>query len=352
MTTAPPFIIAEAGVNHNGRLDLALELVDAAADAKADAVKFQAFRAEELATKAAPLARYQKKSERGDGGQLEMLRRLQLDESQFAEIAVRCAARGIEFMATPFDVESVAMLQRLGVKRFKIPSGEANNPLLLRAVAATNKPLILSTGMCTLAEVETALTIIGRVFLGDPKAEPLVSDAGRALLASRVTVLHCTTEYPAPPSSANLRAMTTMAAAFGVPVGYSDHTEGPAVSIAAVALGATVIEKHFTLDRTLPGPDHAASLEAGELAAFVEALRSVGAAMGNGIKVPQAAELSNRSVARRSVVAACPIRKGEAFTTENLALKRPGTGIPASRYDELLGRIATRDYVEDELIEL
>jgi N-acetylneuraminate synthase len=352
MTTATPFIIAEAGVNHNGRLDLALRLVDAAAEAKADAVKFQAFRAERLATKTAPLARYQEKSERSDGGQLEMLRRLQLDESQFAEIAARCAARGIELMATPFDVDSVAMLQRLGVKRFKIPSGEANNPLLLRAVAATDKPLILSTGMCTLAEVETALTIIGRVFLGDPKAEPLVSDAGRALLASRVTVLHCTTEYPAPPSSANLRAMTTMAAAFGVPVGYSDHTEGPAVSIAAVALGATVIEKHFTLDRTLPGPDHAASLEAGELAGFVEALRSVGAAMGNGIKVPQAAELPNRSVARRSVVAARSIKKGEAFTTENLALKRPGTGIPASRYDELLGRIATRDYVEDELIEL
>lgn len=347
------FIIAEAGVNHNGRLDLALELVDAAAAAGADAVKFQTFRAEELASKAAPLAVYQEKSEgqNVEGGQLAMLRKLELNEGHFAEIAARCATRGIEFMSTPFDVASVGMLDRLQMKRFKIPSGEATNPLLLRAVARTNKPIILSTGMCTLGEIERALTIIGRVLLGDPTSEPLATAEGRERIARTVTVLHCTTEYPAPATSANLRAMKTIADAFGVQVGYSDHTEGHAVSIGAVALGATMIEKHFTLDRAMPGPDHAASLEVGELAQLVRELRSMQGALGTGMKVPQPAELPNRSVARRSLVAARAIRKGETFTSDNVVLKRPGNGIPASAYDEVLGTSATRDFAADELLE-
>jgi N-acetylneuraminate synthase len=346
------FVIAEAGVNHNGQLDLAVELVDAAAAARADAVKFQTFRAESLATKAAPLAKYQEKSEEKDGGQLEMLRRLELTSSDFATLAARCKEKGIEFMSTPFDLPSVAMLDQLGMNRFKIPSGEATNPLLLREVARTGKPLILSTGMCSLAEIEVSLAQIARVIAPDGgEGEPYWTERGRAMVATRVTVLQCTTEYPAPPSSANLRAMKTIADAFGVAVGYSDHTEGSAVSIAAVALGATVIEKHFTLDRTMVGPDHSASLEVGELASFVKALRAVSVALGSGVKVPQPAELANRSVARRSVVAARAIRAGDKLTVDNITLKRPGTGIPASAYDDVLGRTAARDYAPDDFIE-
>lgn len=346
-----PFVIAEAGVNHNGRLDLALELVDAAAAAGADAVKFQTFRAEELATGAAPRAEYQKRGRDAASGQLEMLRGLELSASQFATLAERCAARGIEFMSTPFDVESVAMLKQLGMRRFKVPSGEATNPLLLRAVAATERPVILSTGMCSIGEVEEALVTVGRVLLGDADAAPLSSMEGRARLAERVTILHCTTEYPAPLESVHLHAMRTLADAFGCAVGYSDHTEGTAVAIAAVALGAVMIEKHFTLDRSLPGPDHAASLDVRDLRSFVETLRGVPVALGSSRKSPQLAELPNRLVARRSVVARRPIAAGELFTTENLALKRPGTGIPSNRYDELIGRYATRPYGVDELIE-
>lgn len=345
------FVIAEAGVNHNGSRELALKLVDVAAASGADAVKFQTFRADTLATRAAPLAKYQERSESKEGGQYEMLKRLELSEDDFAAVAARCEERGIEFMSTPFDVPSVALLERIGVRRFKIPSGEATNPLLLRAVAKTGKPLILSTGMCTLGEVEAALEILARTLVPDGGPASAWTAAGRAALAERVTVLHCTTEYPAPPSSVNLRAMTTMATAFGVPVGYSDHTEGVAISAAAVGLGATAIEKHFTLDRTMPGPDHAASLEPAELGSFVTALRAVHAAIGDGRKVPQPAELPNRGVARRSVVAARPIRAGERFSEENLTLKRPGTGIPAARFDDMIGVVAARDYAEDEFID-
>lgn len=345
------FVIAEAGVNHNGRLDLALELVDAAAAAKADAVKFQTFKAATLATKAAPLAAYQAARETEADAQFEMLARLELTDADFAKIAARCEAKGIEFMSTPFDVPSVAMLDALGMKRFKVPSGEANNPLLLRAVAATGKPVILSTGMCSLGEIEHALGVLGRVLAPGAGSEALHTEAGRAAIAERVTVLQCTTEYPAPASSANLRAMKTIADAFGVEVGYSDHTLGTTAAIAAVALGAKVIEKHFTLDRGMPGPDHAASLEVGELSSFVTALHDVTLALGSGIKVPHAAELPNRAVARRSVVAAAPIRAGERFTEANVTVKRPGTGIPASRVDEVIGTRATRDYAIDDLIE-
>jgi N-acetylneuraminate synthase len=346
-----PFVIAEAGVNHNGRLELALELVDAAAAAGADAVKFQTFKAESLTTRAAPLAAYQERSEGVDGAQFEMLRRLELDADAFSVIARRCSERGIEFMSTPFDVPSVDLLARLGVKRFKIPSGEATNPLLLRAVARAGKPIILSTGMCTLGEVEWALGSLGRELTGSTHAVPMVDPMVRARLRDMVTVLHCTTEYPATADLVNLRAMTTLASAFGVKVGYSDHTEGHAVSCAAVALGATVIEKHFTMDRSLPGPDHAASLEASELAGFVRAMRAVHQSLGDGLKLPKEPELRNREVARRSVVARRRIRAGEVLSDQNLTLKRPGTGIPSMSWDSVLGRVASRDYDIDELID-
>ncbi len=347
------FVIAEAGVNHNGRLELAMELVDHAAAAGADAVKFQTFKAEALVTKSAQKAGYQARAMAGDGesDQLRMLKKLELDHAAHVKIAARCKERGIEFMSTPFDVESVTMLEDMGMLRFKVPSGEIDNPLLLRAMAKTGKPLIVSSGMSTLSDVETALRIIAGVIAKEHGPEPFFTDAGLAVLQERVTLLHCTTEYPAPPDSVNLRAMQTMAQAFGVPVGYSDHTEGAAISCAAVAMGATVIEKHFTTDRKLPGPDHAASLEPDELVSFVRSLRAVHAALGDGRKVPAAAEIPNRLVARRSVVAKTAIKKADPFTTENLTLKRPGTGIPASRYDDLIGRRADRDYQPDDLIE-
>jgi N-acetylneuraminate synthase len=347
------FVIAEAGVNHNGRLELAMELVDRAAAAGADAVKFQTFKAETLVTKSAQKADYQARAMAGDGGsdQLGMLKMLELDHAAHVKIAARCTERGIEFMSTPFDVESVTMLSDMGMHHFKVPSGEIDNPLLLRAMSKTGKPLIVSTGMSTLADVENALRIIASVIAEGAGPDPFFTEAGLSALRERVTLLHCTTEYPAPPESVNLRAMQTMAQAFGLPIGYSDHTEGAAISCAAVAMGATVIEKHFTTDRKLPGPDHKASLEPNELVDFVRSLRAVHAALGDGRKVPAAAEIKNRLVARRSVVAKTEIKKGDAYTTDNLTLKRPGTGIPASRYDELLGRKADRDYAADDLIE-
>lgn len=346
------FVIAEAGVNHNGSLERALELVDKAALAGADAVKFQTFKAESLVTKSAQKAEYQARAMAGDGGndQLGMLKKLELDHAAHVKIAARCKEKGIEFMSTPFDVESVSMLEEMGMHHFKVPSGEIDNPLLLRAMAKTGKPLIVSSGMSTLSDVETALRIIAGVIAKEAGPEPFFTDTGLAVLRERVTLLHCTTEYPAPLDSVNLRAMQTMAKAFGLPVGYSDHTEGAAISCAAVAMGATVIEKHFTTDRSLPGPDHKASLVPDELVDFVRSLRAVHAALGDGRKVPAAAEIKNRLVARRSVVARTAIKKGEPYTLENLTLKRPGTGIPASRYDELLGRESNRDYQPDDLI--
>ncbi|WP_394848565.1 N-acetylneuraminate synthase [Pendulispora brunnea] len=343
------FVIAEAGVNHNGRLDLALELVDTAARAGADAIKFQTFRAESLATRSAAKAEYQEKATGKAGSQLDMLRALELDEDAHRKVVERCRERRIEFMSTPFDVDSVALLSRLGVKRFKVPSGEIDNPLLLRAIAQQNTPVILSTGMGTLSEVEGALGILTAAWLGQGP-ESLWSDRGAALVAERVTLLHCTSLYPAPAEAVNLRAMQTMRDAFQTGVGYSDHTLGVGVSAAAVALGATVIEKHFTLDRTLEGPDHKASLEPEELVSFVAMLRDVALSLGSPRKMPTAAEVAMRAAARRSLVAAAPIRKGEAFTAANVALKRPGTGMSGRFYDALLGRTASRDYAEDDLI--
>ena len=324
------FVIAEAGVNHNGSVERALAMIDCAADAGADAVKFQTFHADALVSRGAAKAEYQVRATGDEESQLEMVRALELDEAAHRQLVAHCRARGIEFMSTSFDPESVALLVSLGVSRLKIPSGEITNPLLLRAVAATALPLIMSTGMSTLDEIEAALAVTGA--------------------RERVTLLHCTTEYPAPIGEVNLRAMATMAARFGLPVGYSDHTEGIVVASAAVALGAVVIEKHFTLDRGLPGPDHKASLEPSELRAMVAAIRAVERALGRVEKAPTPSEVKNLVVARKSLVAARAIRRGERFTPENLTTKRPGSGISAMRYDEWLGREADRDYEADELI--
>lgn len=352
------FIIAEAGVNHNGSLEMALRLVDVAADAGADAVKFQTFKAEHIATVKAQKAAYQVANTHDAGTQLAMLKRLELDAAGHRQLLARCRERGIRFMSTAFDAQSLAFLSTLDMPAIKVPSGDITcAPLLLQA-ARLRKPMIVSTGMCTLADVEQALGVIAFGLLserepsgrGDFEAA-YASAQGRAALEQYVTLLHCVTEYPAPPEAVNLRAMDTMRAAFGLPVGYSDHTEGIEVSLAAVARGAKVLEKHFTLDRTLPGPDHAASLEPTELASLVRGVRVIERALGSSIKSPAPAEVPNRGVARRSVVAARRISKGEPISLDALACKRPGSGISPMDLWSLDGRLATRDYTEDDLIE-
>lgn len=322
-------IIAEAGVNHNGSLELALRLIDEAARAGADTVKFQTFRSEKVITKHAPKAAYQQRTTGTEQSQLDMVRALELNAAAHEKLIARCRERNIRFLSTPFDEESVDLLQQLGLDRLKVPSGEITNLLLLRKVAHTGLPVILSTGMSTLDDIEAALQVLPR---------------------ERVTLLHCTTEYPAPLDDVNLRAMLTMRERFGLPVGYSDHTDGIAVPLAAVALGATVIEKHFTLDRNMPGPDHQASLEPAALAEMVRGIRAVEKALGSPEKRVAASERKNLAIARRSLVASRPIRKGERFTLENLTAKRPGTGVSPMRLDEILGRTADRDYAEDEPI--
>jgi N,N'-diacetyllegionaminate synthase len=328
-------IIGEAGVNHNGDMRIARHLIDAAAVAGADLVKFQTFVASRLVTHYAGKAAYQEQGVAKES-QLDMLRPLELSRQMHLELIAHCQLRGIEFFSTGFDLQSVDLLAGLGLSCFKIPSGEITNLPYLRHIGGYGKPVILSTGMATLGEIEAALEVLER--------------AGVA--RSRITVLHCSTEYPTPMPDVNLRAMLAIRDAFGVSVGYSDHTPGIEVAIAAVALGATVIEKHFTLDRTLPGPDHQASLEPGELAALVAAIRNIELAMGDGVKRPTAAEQLNKSSARKSLVAACAIRAGELFTAGNLGVKRPGTGISPMRWDEVVGRAAARDFAPDELIEL
>jgi N-acetylneuraminate synthase len=342
------YVIAEAGVNHNGSVDRALEMIDRAVAAGADAVKFQTFRSEQVISRHAVKAEYQQRTTGSDESQLDMVRALELDADSHARLAAHCRQRGIQFLSTPFDVPSVGLLQTLGVPLLKVPSGEITNPLLLRAVAATGLPLIVSTGMSTLGEVEAALALLAAAWLG--RADAFASDDGQRLLHERVTLLHCTTEYPAPYDEVNLRAMATMQSAFGLRVGYSDHTPGTTIAVAAVALGAVVIEKHFTLDRTLPGPDHIASLEPDELTALVAAIRATEQALGSAVKRPSPSEAKNLIVARKSLVAARSIRRGEPFTTDNLAAKRPGSGISAMRYDEWLGRLADRDYEVDDLV--
>ena len=354
----PVFIIAEAGVNHNGSLELALQLGDAATEAGADVVKFQTFKAEALVTPQAAKADYQVTNTKEGGSQLEMLRRLELSPADHEALLAHCARRRIRFMSTGFDAESLAMLAALNMPAIKIPSGDLTcAPLLLQA-ARLRQPLIVSTGMATLADIEQALGVIAFGLLGGgtPRGRAdfeaaYASAEGQAELARFVTLLHCVTEYPAPAASVNLRAMDTMAAAFGLPVGYSDQTLGMEVSIAAVARGACIIEKHFTLDRTLPGPDHAASLEPGELKQMVTSIRNVEQALGSSVKQPRGQEVPNRAIARRSVVAARPIRKGETIGEDMLGAKRPGTGISPLDTWSLVGRTAGRDYLPDELIE-
>jgi N-acetylneuraminate synthase len=321
----PCFLIAEAGVNHNGDLDLARRLVDAAAEAGADAVKFQTFRAERLVTPDAPKAEYQRDRTADNGSQLDMLRQLELSPEAHRVVLERCRQRGVMFLSTPFEEESANFLDALGVCAFKIPSGEVTNLPFLEHVARKGKPLIVSTGMCRLGEVESAV------------------DAIRACGNDGLVLLHCVSNYPAAPEDANLRAMHTLGAAFGVPVGYSDHTEGVDVPLAAVALGACVLEKHFTLDRSLPGPDHAASAEPDELTALFRGVRRVEAALGHGHKTPVASETATANVARKSLVAAVDISCGSVLTPDLIAIRRPGTGLPPALREQLVGRTARED---------
>lgn len=329
-------IIAEAGVNHNGDIELAKRLILAAKSAGADVVKFQTFKPENHLTRTAHKASYQKVVTDPAESQYDMLDKLKLSKLDHEILLGECRRHGLEFCSTAFDVESFDMLMKIGLVRVKIPSGEITNLPYLRHVGACGKPLILSTGMATLGEIETALDALETA--GTPR--------------NSITVLHCNTEYPTPMQDVNLRAMIKMRDAFELAVGYSDHTLGIEVSVAAVALGASVIEKHLTLDRKSPGPDHKASLEPDEFTAMVQAIRNIERAMGDGIKRPSASEARNKPIARKSLVAAKPIKAGDRFTAENLTIKRPGTGVSPMRWDEAMGRTATRDYRADDLIEL
>lgn len=354
----PVFVIAEAGVNHNGSLDQARALVDLAAEAGADAVKFQTFRADKLVTTHVAKADYQIDNTGEDGGQLAMLRALELDEAAHQALVAHARERGIEFMSTPFDVDSLRFLVgSLRVGRLKLGSGDLTNAQLLLAAARSQLPLILSTGMSTLAEVEAALAVLAFGYSAEAEARPgscafqaaYASAAGQSALAGKVSLLHCTTEYPTPLDQVNLRAMDTLAQAFSLPVGLSDHTAGISAALAAVARGAVIIEKHFTLDKALPGPDHRASLAPEELCALVAGVREVSQCLGSALKVPAPVELANRSVVRRGLVAAQAIAAGEFFSAENLAVKRGG-GRPAMQYWDALGRQATQDYAIDQPI--
>ncbi|MEI7788386.1 MAG: N-acetylneuraminate synthase [Chlorobiaceae bacterium] len=329
-------IIAEAGVNHNGDLDMARKLIDVAAEAGADLVKFQTFSADRLVTHTAKKADYQTQSTFINESQHDMLLRLELTSEMHQQLIAHCAVQNIGFFSTGFDRESVDLLVSLGQNRFKIPSGEITNLPYLRHIGGFGKPLIMSTGMATLGEIEAAIDVLEQA--GTPR--------------SNITVLHCTTEYPTPMVDVNLRAMQSIHHAFGVEVGYSDHTLGIEVAVAAVALGASVIEKHFTLDRNLPGPDHKASLEPLELKAMVSAIRNIELALGDGIKHLTASEAKNKPIARKSLVAIQSIKAGELFTEQNITAKRPGSGISPMHWDEVVGKKALRDFGIDALIEL
>ena len=330
----PCFIIAEAGVNHNGDLEMAHRLIDAAVDAGADAVKFQTFTTERVISRSAPKANYQVETTGGTESQFDMVKALELPGEAFAQLMAHCQERNILFLSTPFDHESVELLAGLGVAAFKIASGEITNLPLLEHVARNGKPMIVSTGMAAIGEVETAVRTI--------------EEAGNPAIA----LLHCVSNYPAEPSDVNLRAMDTMARAFGVPVGYSDHTLGLEVPLAAVALGASVIEKHFTLDSSLTGPDHRASLEPDELARLVSGIRTVQESLGHGRKEPAASEASTASVARKSLVAARALTAGTVLTADMIDIKRPGNGLPPSVRLNLVGRTVRVDIAEDTLFSL
>lgn len=327
-------IIAEAGVNHNGDIALAKKLIEVAAEAGADIVKFQTFKADKLVSKAARKAAYQVQNTPmdADDSQLQMLKRLELNAAMHEELILHCKTYGIRFLSTAFDMESLAYLNTLGMPIFKIPSGEITNLPYLRAIGTFKKEVILSTGMATLGEIEDALAVL--------------SKAGTPL--SAITVLHCTTEYPTPMDEVNLRAMQTIAQAFKVKVGYSDHTQGIEIPIAAVALGATVIEKHFTLDRTMDGPDHRASLEPTELIAMVTAIRNLERAMGDGIKKPSPSESKNKEVARKSIHLASDLPQGHVLTEEDVRMKRPGSGISPMQLDQVIGKKLRESVEADE----
>jgi N,N'-diacetyllegionaminate synthase len=326
------FIIAEAGVNHDGHPERALLLVDAAADAGADAVKFQTFDATEVTTRSAPKADYQNLRTDPAESQQEMLKKFELSDEVYHQLIERCADRGVEFLSTPFDVASIARLERFGVRAFKLASGELTNLIMLRELARLGKPVYMSTGMATLDEVREGARVL--------------TDAG-----VKTTLLHCTSAYPTASDQVNLRAMKTMADALGLPVGYSDHTTSIHISAAAVALGAVVIEKHITLDRTLPGPDHAASLEPAGFALMVRGIREVELALGDGVKVPMVSEMSTRAIARRSLVAAESLAAGRRLEARDLRAKRPGTGISPMELDRIVGRTLSRAVQKDQLLD-
>lgn len=328
------FIIAEAGVNHNGCLDMAKELIDVASQAGADAVKFQTFKTEELVTEEAEQSKYQSDNMGKKITQFEMLKELELTEKDHDVLMAYCEEKGIEFMSTPFDLPSIELLVKLGVKRFKIPSGEMLSVPYLRAIAKHNLPTILSTGMGNLSEVEFARDIL--------------FDAG--LDKHNLTILHANSAYPTPYADVNLKAMTTLGEVTGVPVGLSDHSLGIAVPVAAVALGAVVVEKHFTLDRSLPGPDHKASLNPIELTSMVTEIHRIELALGEGNKQPTSSEMPNVVPSRKSIVASQAIQEGEVFSQENLTIKRPGDGISSMRWDEFIGKKATKSYLKNEQI--
>ncbi len=328
-------IIAEAGVNHNGSLEMAMRLIEKAAEAGVDYVKFQTFKSEKLVSRHAPKADYQKASTSGEDSQLKMLQQLELSPNDHIKLIEHCNHCGVKFLSTAFDLESIDFLSSLNLDLWKIPSGEITNLPYLRKIAKMGNKVIMSTGMCTIEDIEAALNVL--ISNGTPR--------------QNITLLHCNTEYPTPWSDVNLRAMHDIANKFNVPVGYSDHTRGIEVPIAAVALGATVIEKHFTLDNNLPGPDHKASLEPQQLKEMVDAIRHIELSLGNGVKQISDSEKKNITIARKSIVAATHIKKGDIFTEANITVKRPGGGISPMKWDEVIGTTSNRNYIPDEMIE-
>ncbi len=355
------YIIAEAGINHNGSLEMAMRLIDAAANAGADAVKFQSFKSDKLATLAAPKADYQINQTSSHESQQEMLKKYELDEEVHLKLFQYCREKQIDFLSSPFDLESLDLLsKKLKLNCIKIPSGEITNGPMLLKIAQLGKRAILSTGMSTLDDVKNALSVLAYGYLNpvqkpqsqDECCDVFLRDEARKILFDHVTLLHCTSEYPAPYEEVNLRAMDTLRNTFNLQVGFSDHTQGIAIPIAAVARGAEIIEKHFTLDKNLPGPDHQASIEPSELSSLVKSIRQVEKSLGDGQKIPSKGELKNKEIVRKFLVALVNIKLGEAFTEENLGIKRSGGGVSATEYWQMLGKKAQCDYKVDEKIKL
>jgi len=328
------FIIAEAGVNHNGSIELAKQLIDVAKDAKVDAVKFQTFKTENLVSKNATKAEYQERTTSKNESQFAMLKKLELDIESHKILMEYCENKGIMFLSTAFDLESIDVLNELGIEIFKIPSGEITNYPYLKKIGELNKKVILSTGMSYMEEIQDAIKVLKENGTND------------------ITVLHCNTEYPTPMEDVNLKAMNTIKENLNIEIGYSDHTTGIEVAIAAAAMGAKVIEKHFTLDKNMEGPDHKASLEPSELKGMVNAIRNIEKAMGSGEKIPSKSEIKNLNIARKSIVAKKLIKKGEKFTENNLTCKRPGNGTSPMKWEDIIGKVASKDFNEDEMIKL